>query len=107
MTNSSQTAHNYGFNASFSLKGSDAVLFYMQLPDYEGRNGSVVNVDQTVTIANKDAFANFSAVVLSSKELTVVLAGKEDVKVGALQKTSVNINSDIQLQGQLLIVGFL
>lgn len=99
-SNSSFHPTFYSFSAAISLLGS-AVFTHVQVPQFNGHNGVVVDVNQRANLTNETAFAEFCKAAIMNEQFPLNVYGKPQLKEGSLPKTTVTYNKTAMVTGEL------
>ncbi|RMZ80107.1 hypothetical protein DV737_g3170, partial [Chaetothyriales sp. CBS 132003] len=91
----------YPFNASLYLDEDASTPFVsFETPKINHvKNGTIVYIQDTVTLYNLDQFAAFTEKALTSSDFNVILRGKGKLKEGGLTKTTVTYKTKAALKG--------
>lgn len=89
----------------FSFAGAVALLGYpvfanVQVPQTVAQNGQVVNVDQEVHLTDVEAFTDYTKAVLLQEQVDLSIAGRPQLKLGALPTETINYNKTITMTGE-------
>ncbi|KAF3483975.1 uncharacterized protein GIQ15_03299 [Arthroderma uncinatum] len=94
------------FDAQVFLSGEKESFMTLSTPEVKSHDGVKAIVDQDVQIKNHDGFAAFSKAVMLSEHLDLLVIGKTQLKLGGLQKTTVDYNKTVSLKGMNQLKGF-
>lgn len=59
----------------------------------------MITLDQHVELSSVEAFTEYTKAVLLSEEVSLIVAGKPDLKLGALPRITVNYNETVTMKG--------
>ncbi|GCB26685.1 hypothetical protein AAWM_09570 [Aspergillus awamori] len=104
-SNSSFHPTFYTFSAAISLLGS-AVFTHVQVPQFNGHNGVVIDVNQRANLTNETAFAEFCKAAIMNEKFPLNVYGKPQLKEGSLPKTTVTYNKTAMVTGLNKLSGF-
>ncbi|KAK2826887.1 hypothetical protein FQN49_007355 [Arthroderma sp. PD_2] len=94
------------FDAQVFLSGEQKPFMTLHTPQVEARDGVEAVIDQDVHIEDQDAFAGFSKAVMLSETLELLVVGQTELKLGGLQKTTVDYNKTVAMKGMNHLEGF-
>lgn len=97
-SNSSYHPKIDGFRGALSIAGQEPFL-YIDIPEVKSEAETPVTVDQELQLANKDAFSNYTKLVLGSEEFSIHLDGKTHIHLGGLPTMDVNYNKVVTMKG--------
>jgi hypothetical protein len=92
------------FNATVSMVGSSVPFAYLQTPRVHAVDGEQGTIDQRVVLPSVDAFTAFSMAVMLKDKVDISVLGKTGLKLGSLQKVTVNYNHTTTLTGRFSVV---
>ncbi|BCS18986.1 DUF3712 domain-containing protein [Aspergillus puulaauensis] len=95
----------YSFNADVSLLGSPKFTT-VTVPDVQGRDGYVVNINQWVDLSSVGDFEAFSTAVMMNEEFKLNIYGEPRLKLGALPTIDIDYNKTITMKGLNKLEGF-
>ncbi|EMD66943.1 hypothetical protein GGP41_005427 [Bipolaris sorokiniana] len=93
-----------GFRGALSIAGQEPFL-YIDIPEVKSKAETPVTVDQELKFANKDAFSNYTKLVLGSEEFSLNLDGKTNIHLGSLPTMDVNYNKVVTMKGLNRLAG--
>lgn len=86
------------FRAALSLEGQEPFL-YINIPEVKSESETPVSVEQDVEFASKEAFSEYTKMVLASVEFDVHLDGKPNIHLSGLPTMDVNYNKVVKMKG--------
>lgn len=89
----------YSFDADVSLLGSPKFTT-VTVPDVQGRDGYVVDIDQWVDLSSVGDFEAFSTAVMMNEEFKLNIYGEPRLKLGALPTIDIDYNKTITMKGK-------
>jgi len=92
------------FRAGLSLKGQSPFL-YIDIPKAKSEATTYISIDESVKLASKEGFSQYTQAVLASETLQFNLDGKTKLKLSGLPKMSVKYNKVITMKGLNKLAG--
>ncbi|USP77237.1 pre-mrna processing factor 4 -like protein [Curvularia clavata] len=87
-----------GFRAGLSLKGQSPFM-YINIPQVKSEAETPVTVDQDAPLVSREAFSEYTKLVLASEEFNVYLNGKTNIHLSGLPKMDVKYNKVVTMKG--------
>lgn len=95
----------FSFDADVSLLGSSKFAM-VTVPEVQGRDGYVVDIDQWVDLSSVEDFEAFSIAVMMNEEFKLNIYGEPRLKLGALPTIDIDYNKTITMKGLNKLNGF-
>jgi hypothetical protein len=89
----------FSFDADVSLLGSSKFAV-VTVPEVQGRDGYVVDIDQWVDLSSVEDFEAFSTAVMMNEEFKLNIYGEPRLKLGALPTIDIDYNKTITMKGK-------
>lgn len=103
-SNSSYHPKIDAFRAALSLPGQTPFL-YIDIPETKSEKETPVTVDQHVQLASKDAFSEYTKLVLASQEFNIHLDGKTKIHLSGLPSMDVDYDKVVTMKGMYFEYG--
>lgn len=91
----------YAFDADVGLAGSNTFAT-ARVPEVKARDGTVIHVDQQLSLSDVGAFGDFAKAVMLNEEIQLNIYGKPKLKQGSLQTITITYNKTVTMKGECL-----
>lgn len=95
----SGSGHLSAFNATIRASGSDIPFAVFPVQEIEFGGDSDFTIDQDLNIACVDCLSRLAADAVREKEISVLVTGKPDLKVGGLPTAHLDVHKTMAMKG--------
>ncbi|KAK2765437.1 hypothetical protein FQN54_008286 [Arachnomyces sp. PD_36] len=94
------------WDAVVYIGGTDTAFLNLHVPAFKAEDGTEIQVEQSVSLENADAFGEYATAVMLNETVTLDIRGNPQLQEGKLPKIGVDFNKAVTMKGLNSLKGF-